>query len=725
MMATPRPRLAMTASPEVVFNGLNGANGAYLVTASPDEIAEMAKGDRVSKEHLAAIQARRRAHEPSLGVVRTVRDPSDLSQTGWGVIFAQAAEQAVRDALSPLLDHRRRDAARLKEHYYREFAGASGYHAGESAADFLSNRGARVSGSADPEQMPYYLLIVGDPETIPYSVQYQLDVQYAVGRICFDTVDEYASYAASVVRAETATQRPRRVVLVGVANDGDRATQLAQQYLVVPLSKDVVDWQRDVAPDQAWEVQTAFGPQARKDQLARLLGGDQTPALLFTASHGVGFPSDHPLQLRHQGALVCQDWPGPQQWSGQPIDQFYFSADDVADDARLEGLVAFHFACFGLGTPRFDDLPQLVDNQVRPTGPLGTSTSLPIAPRSFVARLPQRLLGHPRGGALAVIGHVERALGSSFFENDGRTQRNSPPVFRGALNQLMHGDRLGAAIEPFNERYADVCAQLESDLRQVLSFGYQADPVDLARLWMGAADARGYAIFGDPAVRLAAQVGAPVDTHDPAYEVTVPASAVNPDVHAPPVPPAEPARAPGPVSEQLQLPASVRLEMDQASGRMILTITPDATSAGAPGDNGPVTYGWPFSGEGAAALGSLRENIASALSTAANRVGSMLTDLVADVSTLEVTTYVSDDLDAVTYNSSKRAFDGPARRRLMTSVRLDGDTVLLMPSDANEQDEHLWQKHTDLLERAQAHRAELIKTLSEAVTSLMGPLTPH
>jgi hypothetical protein len=438
---------------------------------------------------MAELAARdHRVTEAVFGVTFGV-DPMKLEEAGWGVIFAHDADPGIREALAPLLDRRRSQAAAKKEHFYKECVGPAAYRPGETRNKFLTRHGAGFD-AADPEKMPYYLLIVGDPETIPYEFQYQLDVTYAVGRLHFEgetperTRAMYAAYARSVVAAETAgVALPRRAAFFGVRNKADRATQRSADHLVTPLAE------RIAAAEPAWEVRTALGDAALKADLGRLLGGAETPALLFTASHGVRFDPGDPRQIAHQGALLCGDWPGPLRHQGPITDDLYFSADDVAADARLHGLIAFHFACYGAGTPRQDAFaPRIAGATARPA----------IAPRAFVAGLPQRLLAHEPGGALAVIGHVERAWDCSFIWGGAGEQLGA---FEAALTQLLAGCPVGLAFECFNNKHAALSVALAAMLEDI-KFGARPDNRELSSIWTANNDARGYAILGDPAVRL-------------------------------------------------------------------------------------------------------------------------------------------------------------------------------------------------------------------------------
>ncbi|HLE51582.1 MAG TPA: hypothetical protein VI755_05945, partial [Anaerolineales bacterium] len=288
---------------------------------------------------------------------------------------------------------------------------------------------------------------------------------------------------------------PPKAVFFGVENPDDRATQLSANLLVQPLA-DLFAADR---PHSGWEIQSIRGEGATKAALSECIMAHDSPALIFSASHGMGFPNADPRQLPHQGALLCQDWPGPTAWSGPIPEEHYYSADDIASDAHLLGKLSFHFACYGAGTPQMDDF----------THQYFREPAL-IAPHAFLAHLPQRLLSHPKGGMLAVVGHVERAWGFSFNWREAGSQL---AVFESTLKRLMAGQPVGLAMEYFNERYAELSTMLTEEL-QGAQFGKQINVYELASAWTANNDARSYVVIGDPAVRLrvTAQINVPGET---------------------------------------------------------------------------------------------------------------------------------------------------------------------------------------------------------------------
>ncbi|MBN1580024.1 MAG: hypothetical protein JXA89_04930 [Anaerolineae bacterium] len=416
-------------------------------------------------------------------VVKEGVDVTDLAQAGWGIIFGARDKQAakIKEALGPLLRLREKQAGER----FRVYEKGEGYRPGETASDFLSRHNVQASDPADPEMVPYYLLIVGSPADktgIPFHVQYQLDVQYGVGRIDFgDDLEAYANYARSVVAAETANIVPApRATFIGVNNPGDRSTELSAQYLIQPLS------QRFQAKQfgNPWQVETIAQEEATKARILDLIKQAEPPAFLFTASHGMEFDKGDANQVTCQGGLLCQDWPGPGAGHGAVPADYYLTGQDLTDDMNLRGMIAFLFACYGAGTPLYDAFSKQAFKESRET----------ITEAAFVAALPQAMLNRPQGGALAVIGHVERTWAASFLGTGDSTQIT---VFEAAIERLLKGYPVGAAMEYFNGRYA----ALSTELTIALEEG-KPDPYELARMWTENNDARGYIVLGDPAVHL-------------------------------------------------------------------------------------------------------------------------------------------------------------------------------------------------------------------------------
>ena len=174
------------------------------------------------------------------------------------------------------------------------------------------------------------------------------------------------------------------------------------------------------------------------------------PTFRFTASHGPGVP---------------------------PRSHHCVKAVDLGADAQVHGLFAFLFACHGAGTPAFDQF--LVD---RAKGPV------PIAGWPFVSALPQQLMSHANGPALAVFGHVERAWGYSIRPR-GLGPRLRP--FRNLISRVLKGEPVGHATKDFSDRFTAASAQL--NLFNDPSYPEARPPAsELAALWIECNDARNY-----------------------------------------------------------------------------------------------------------------------------------------------------------------------------------------------------------------------------------------
>ena len=383
---------------KLFFNGINGATGDYGLPPLPSsELAKIASGEVFTEEELYDLRRRWDIENYETFQVKEGVDPNNLSQAGWGVIFAPDVTDAVKEALAPLLELRKGQAGDL----YQDFRDEKAFRLGDTKYSFLS-RSKAGPGDVEPSKVPYYLLIVGDPKSIPYRFQYQLDVQYAVGRIHFDDPDQYATYAASVVKAEKqGVSQRRKATFIGVHNPDDRPTALSADNLVKPL------FERLEAQEKGWDWQRVPGEDAMKDKFTNVLGGSETLSLLFTASHGMEFPLGDPRQIPHQGALLCQNWPGRYKHKGPIPEDFYFAGTDVKPDSNVDGLIAFFFACYGGGTPKTNDYSHLM-----PGAPAD------IAPYPFVAALPKRLLGHPKGGRWPLL-RTSREHGRVRSSGDG------------------------------------------------------------------------------------------------------------------------------------------------------------------------------------------------------------------------------------------------------------------------------------------------------------------
>src|SRR5262245_26850596 len=472
--------------PNIVYvNGIDAETGQYAFTPCPiDELAKhvlLRPGvGRFSELHVETPR--------SFGIPFGM-DPSKLGEAGWGIIFHPDTPQDVQTALQPLIEARRNEAgARLKIMDFKK---------GEQTRSWYQRHGVSA-GNVDPEIVPYYLLLVGPPDLIPYEFPYLCGEQSAYGRLAFDTTGEYERYVRSIIAYERDNSVPnaKEIAYWGTRHLGDPATNLSASMLIEPLANGIPGaagaLKRPIHADVGYERKLRLSDDATKGALLEALHAKKPPAMLFTASHGMALRSGQPKQRTDQGALLCQEWPG----FGSVRTEHFLAAADIPDDANVNGLVAFVFACFGAGTPDADQF--LMDLTQAGNAP-------PLAPQPFIAALPTRLLTHPNGSALAVIGHIDRAWGFSI--QAPKTPDAQIGTFRNSIGFILSGAPIGHAMcGQFGARFAALSTALASSTSPTAPTAMQLNDRDLVTYWLERNDAQNYVMLGDPAVRIRKEV---------------------------------------------------------------------------------------------------------------------------------------------------------------------------------------------------------------------------
>lgn len=476
----------------VTVNGINGATGDYLVQPfSIDAAAQMLANsppdpEQADKDKIISL-IQQKTQQKTFGLPDFV-EPEDFDETGWAIVFHKDEDPKVKAAMKRLFDHR---VKMVREEFGADDAEKIVLwiedYKGETAREWLIKHKADF-GTVKPTCMPYYILLVGNPERIPFKFGHWLAGGYGVGRLYFDEVSDYEAYVDSLIRYETEAGKPaptnKDLIFWGPRQRNDGATKLSSEFLVKPLATD--DKQIRIFKKLAKEgfTRKLVAPADSKKQVLLDLfhrkAGVPAPSLLFTASHGLAWPNGDERQAGAQGALLCQDYFGLSAGALKP--EHYLAADDLGKEANVFGMICFHFACYGAGTP--------AENRFTLQG--GTPVGVPDKP--FFSRLPQALLKHSNGGALGAFGHVERAWDTSIATAGAGTQLQP---FEEAFWTILSGKPLGHALTGFVKRANELSHQLSGQLEEG-----KLSNNDLAALWLARNDAEAFILFGDPAARL-------------------------------------------------------------------------------------------------------------------------------------------------------------------------------------------------------------------------------
>jgi hypothetical protein len=396
---------------------------------------------------------------------------------GWGVIMSST--RRIPKSLADLIAKRKANVFRFTPDWDRRFTYFRNEALGRDVAIAGSPRGM------GPGRLPHYLLIIGPPTEVPWSVQFALAATRAVGRIPLDgpQLDNYIQALLTDFSGSDAAAPYSSVTWSSHVSDTD-ITGLMRTFIAAKVQQKL-EGDDEIGVARALFLDGKTNPEAATitrlyDELER-----RKPGLIVTTSHGLTGPLDKVDTMK---ATL-----------GVPVDQKNVALDpeSLLKKWSPAGAVWYCHACCSAGSDSPSAFANLFDegadlrntlNAIAETGPM-------------VAPLPMRLLGHARP-VRAFIGHVEPTFDWT-LRNPGNGQVLTATLVKAIYPNLFQTKPFTPIGQAFRDVHADIGGYLSTweAAREQYDAGAK-NLTDLLTWQLCARDLQSLVILGDPAAAL-------------------------------------------------------------------------------------------------------------------------------------------------------------------------------------------------------------------------------
>jgi hypothetical protein len=399
-------------------------------------------------------------------------------QVGWGVVLREGA--AIPEPIEKLI--RFRGGApifRYRSGWPYEFVLLRNYEAGKDIDINGAPRGT------SPESLPFYLLLVGSPEEIPWKLQYVLNANRCVGRLHLvgRALENYVEALISGKWSKDTISDPNHAVVWAVDHGENDISNLMRNSIAEPVARELR------ADDQigtgAVFLDGSESPATLEDLAGTL--SSHRPGLVVTTSHGMTGPLNDATKMARDLGL-------PVDSRGQTL-----PPEELLGRWQPAGAIWYAHACCSAGGDRQSGFVDLVSRD----SAIGRVLTGIAALGSQIAPLPTALLGADQP-LRAFIGHVEPTFDWT-LQQRATTQFVTASIVD-ALYGYMYvrkGDverPIGLAFREWYARTNGLRAQYQQTVKRFNS-GEDVDNLLLA-LQLAARDIESTVILGDPTVAM-------------------------------------------------------------------------------------------------------------------------------------------------------------------------------------------------------------------------------